>query len=68
MQMAAWKFKNIFIGHALLNQIRMGIHEENNQKDLHVVMDLTNANVTVVDTQQTAQSLTLSLQYAPVKE
>ena len=60
--------KDILVGHALLNQIRMGIHEENGQKDLHVVMDLTNANVTVVDTQQTAQSLTLTLQYSPNQE
>jgi len=58
--------KNIMVGHSLLNQIRTGVHEENGQKNLHIVMDLTNINVSVVDTQQDAQSLTMTLKYAPL--
>lgn len=55
--------KNIMVSHPLLNQIRMGMHDDQGQQNLHVVMDLTNVNVSVVDTQQEAQKLTLTLQY-----
>ncbi|MCC7459708.1 MAG: PilZ domain-containing protein [Proteobacteria bacterium] len=60
--------RKIMVAHSLLNQIRTGIHDDNGQKNLHIVMDLTNTNVAVVDTQQDPQSLTLLLQYTPVKE
>jgi len=55
--------KNTSVGHALVNQVRMGIHEENGKKNLHIVVDMTSANVSVASTKQDPKKLTIDLQY-----
>lgn len=55
--------KNTQIDHALVNQVRLGIHEENGHKNLHIVMDMTSSNVSVASTEQTDKNLIVRLQY-----
>lgn len=56
--------KNIMVGHSLINQIRMGLHSENDQKNLHIVMDMTSPNVKIASTSQTGKNLNIRLEYA----
>ncbi len=55
--------KNILINHALVDQVRMGMHDEQGIKNLHIVIDMTSKNISVTSTQSSPTKLTLEFQY-----
>jgi hypothetical protein len=59
--------KNIQVDHALVNQVRMGIHEEDGQKNLHIVVDMTSSNVSMASSKLDPKKLTINLWYTPAK-
>lgn len=54
--------KNINLGNPLAGQIRLGLHENQLQSDLHIVIDVTSPDVTTVIKNQDEKSMTIQLQ------
>lgn len=60
--------KSVLINHPLINQIRLGFHDEINGKNLHMVMDLTSSNVVVFSSNLTGKILNVRLKYTNIRQ
>ena len=53
--------KTIYSVNSMINQIRVGLHDEQGQTNLHIVMDLKNPNIQIISKSQTEKTLKLVL-------